>query len=207
MNRFLKLAVVALAASLSLPVWGQTDTNKPKSDTAKSESALPQAATTDPNYVIGPMDELAINVWKETDLTRTVPVRPDGKISMPLLNDVQAAGLTPMQLAATITERLAKYVNTPQVTVIVTAINSQRIYVLGEVARAGAYPMLPNMTVLQAISSAGGLSLFAKQKDIYVLRTTNGKQERFPFDYKDVIRGQKVEQNIVLKPGDTIVVP
>ena len=115
----------------------------------------------DPNYVIGGQDVLDISVWKEAELTRTVPVRPDGKISLPLLNDVQAAGLTPTQLAAQITESLKKFVTNPQVTVIVTQINSQRIYILGEVNRAGAYPLLPNMTILQGLSSAGGFTQFA----------------------------------------------
>jgi polysaccharide export outer membrane protein len=179
----------------------------PSDKTSGSNRVAPQAATSDPNYVIGPSDTLNIDIWKEPDISRTVPVRPDGKISLPLLNDVQAVGQTPMQLAAVITEKLSKYVTLPQVTVIVTAINSQRVYVLGEVARTGAYPMLPNMTVLQALSSAGGFSVYAKQSGVYVLRVENGHQLKFPFNYKDVVSGKKPEQNIVLKPGDTIVVP
>ena len=163
--------------------------------------------TDDPNYVIGPQDVLDISVWKEPDLTRTVPVRPDGKISLPLLNDVQAGGLTPTQLATQITERLKKYVTDPQVTVIVTAINSQRIYVLGEVSRAGAYVLLPGMTVLQALSSAGGFTQFAKVKNIYVLREENGKQVKYSFNYKAFINGKNPKQNIAVKTGDTIVVP
>jgi polysaccharide export outer membrane protein len=146
-------------------------------------------------------------VWKEPELTRAVPVRPDGKISLPLLNDVQAAGRTPLQLAADITTGLKKFVTDPQVTVIVSTINSQRVYILGEVARAGAYPLLPNMTVLQALSSGGGFTQFAKLKNIYVLRVEDGKQVKHPFNYKDVIAGKAADQNIVLKAGDTIVVP
>jgi polysaccharide biosynthesis/export protein len=194
------MPLLGIAAAAQTGSAGQGSPSKPS-----TQASAP--ATTDPNYVIGASDELNIDVWKQPDLSRTVPVRPDGKISLPLLSDIQAAGLTPTQLAAQITEKLSKLVNNPEVTVIVTAINSQRIYVLGEVARAGAYPMLPQMTVLQAISSAGGLGQFANQKDIYVLRTENGKQIRFPFNYKEVLRGQKTEQNILLKPGDTIVVP
>ncbi len=167
----------------------------------------PAPATEDPNYVIGPQDTLEISVWKETDLSRTVPVRPDGKISLPLLNDVQAAGLTPTQLRAQIAEKLKKYVTEPQVTVVVTVINSQRVFMLGEIARPGAYPLLPGMSVLQAISSAGGFSEYAKTKKIYVLRTENGKQLKLPFNYKEVIRGSRTEQNVLLKAGDTIVVP
>lgn len=166
-----------------------------------------KAATGDPNYVIGAQDVLDVSVWKEPDFSRTVPVRPDGKISLPLLNDVQASGLTPSQLAAEVTKSLNKFVTSPQVTIIVTQINSKRVYLLGEIARAGAYTMLPEMTVLQALSNAGGFSQYANSKKIYVLREENGKQQKFLFNYKDVISGRRTEQNIKLKPGDTIVVP
>lgn len=162
---------------------------------------------TDPNYVIGAQDLLDVSVWKEPDLSRQVPVRPDGKISLPLLNDVQAMGMTPSQLASQITEGLSKFMNSPQVTVIVTQINSQRVYILGEVGRAGAYGLLPGMTVLQALSNAGGFTAFANQKGIYVLRQENGKQQKLLFNYKEVVSGKKPEQNIELKPGDTIVIP
>jgi polysaccharide biosynthesis/export protein len=164
-------------------------------------------ATTDPSYVIGPEDMLDISVWKEPDVSRVVPVRPDGRISLPLINDVQAAGLTPQQLAGMVTEKLRKYLNEPQVTVIVTAINSQRIFVVGEVLRAGAFPMLPGMTVLQALSSAGGFTTFADLKKIHVMRLRNGKHIELPFNYRDVLKGDNPEQNITLEPGDTIVVP
>ena len=147
-----------------------------------------------------------MSVWKENDLTATLPVRPDGKISLPLLNDVQAAGLTPMQLADSVTEKLKKYVADPRVTVVVTAMNSQRIYVLGEVLHTGAMPLIPDMTVLQALASAG-FSQFANTKGIYVLRMENGKQQKLPFNYKQVIKGDSPAQNITLRPGDTIVVP
>jgi polysaccharide export outer membrane protein len=150
---------------------------------------------------------LDISVWKETELTRTVPVRPDGKISLPLLNDVRAAGLTPNQLAAQITTSLKRFVTDPQVTVIVTQINSQRVYILGEVTRTGAYPLLPEMTMLQALSSAGGFTQFANRKKIYMFRIENGKQVKYPFDYKAVIDGKRSDENVVLRAGDTIVVP
>ncbi len=126
---------------------------------------------------------------------------------MPLLNDVQAAGLTPTQLAAQITESLKKFVTNPQVTVIVAQINSQRIYILGEVTRAGAYPLLPGMTILQGLSSAGGFTQFANLKKIYMFRMENGKQVKYPFNYKDVISGKQPDENVVMKAGDTIVVP
>jgi polysaccharide biosynthesis/export protein len=164
-------------------------------------------ATTDPAYVIGPEDMLDINVWKEPDVSRTVPVRPDGKISLPLINDVQAAGSTPQQLAAAVTQKLRKYLNEPQVTVIVTAINSQRVFVVGEVLRAGAFPLIPGMTVLQALSSAGGFTTFADVKKIHVMRLVNGKHVEMPFNYRDVLRGDNPDQNIKLEPGDTVVVP
>lgn len=173
-------------------------------DAAKATS---NAATTDPAYMIGPEDVLDINVWKEPDMTRTVPVRPDGKISLPLINDVQAAGSTPQQLAATVTEKLRKYVQEPQVTVIVTAINSQRIFVVGEVLRAGAFPLIPGMTVLQALSSAGGFTTFADVKKIHVMRLVNGKQVELPFNYREVLKGDNQDQNIKLQPGDTVIVP
>ena len=166
------------------------------------------SATADPNYVIKPQDLIDVSVWKEPDLSRAaVPVRPDGKISLPLVNDVQAAGLTPAQLSAQITSGLTKYMTNPQVTVIVTQINSQRVYILGEVIRAGSYELLPDMNVLQALSDAGGFTAFANSKKIYVLRQDNGKQQKIPFNYKDVISGKDPGQNIALKAGDTIIVP
>jgi polysaccharide export outer membrane protein len=204
------MATVLFFAGLALPVSAQDDAAKKDQaiPAAASDNAAKKPATEDPNYIIGGQDVLDINVWKEPELTRTVPVRPDGKISLPLLNDVQAAGLTPTQLAEQITTSLKKFVTGPQVTVIVTQINSQRIYILGEVLRAGAYPLLPNMTVLQALSSGGGFTQFAHAKKIYVLRKdADGKQQKFPFNYKDVIDGKATDQNIVLRAGDTIVVP
>lgn len=159
------------------------------------------------DYKIGPQDVVRIDVWKEPEISRTIPVRPDGKISVPLLNDVQAAGLTAMELAASLRESLSKYLNNPQVTVTVTEINSRRIYITGEVNRPGSFPLLTDMTVLQGLSSAGGFTQFAKLKSIYVLRTENGKQVKHPFNYKEAIKGNNPEQNIALQAGDIIVVP
>jgi len=167
----------------------------------------PSSLVPDANYLIGPEDLLDVSVWKEPELTRTIPVRPDGKISLPLLNDVQAAGETPTQLAAHITDSLKRYVSDPQVTVIVSAINSQRIYLLGEITRPGAYPLSPGMTVLQAISSAGGLTQYAHAQKIYVLREADKSQQRLAFNYKEFLKGKVPEQNVALKVGDTIVVP
>jgi polysaccharide export outer membrane protein len=172
---------------------------------ATPQQAGPAAA--DASYTIGVDDVLDISVWKEPDVSRSVPVRPDGKISLPLINDVQAAGLTPADLATEITGRLKKFLNDPQVTVIVTQINSRRVYVVGGVIRAGAYPLLPGMTVLQAISSAGGFTVYADTKAIRVVRVVDGKQTELPFDYHAVLKGSKSSENILLLPGDTIVVP
>jgi polysaccharide export outer membrane protein len=181
--------------------------NSPAKDTAKDSSApTPTASQASATYVIGPEDTLYVNVWKEADLTATLPVRADGMISLPLLNDVQAAGLTPMQLAASITDKLKKYVSDPRVTVTVTQMNSQRVYVTGEVSHSGAMALTPDMTVLQALSSAG-FTQFANTKGIYVLRSENGQQKKYPVNYKKLIKGEDSSSNIMLKPGDTIVVP
>jgi polysaccharide export outer membrane protein len=187
---------------------GQAPANgsKQQAGTVASPQAS-QVAANDPEYKIGAQDVLRIDVWKEPEISRTAPVRPDGRISLPLINDVQAAGLTSTQLAAVIADGLRKYITNPQVTVGVTEINSRRVYVTGEVTRPGAFPLLPNMTVLQALSSSGGFSQFAKLKGIYVLRTEDGKQVKHPFNYKEVISGKKPELNIQLQPGDIIVVP
>jgi polysaccharide export outer membrane protein len=163
--------------------------------------------STAPLYKIGPQDVLRIDVWKEPEISRTVPVRPDGRISLPLLNDVLAAGLTPMQLAGIISEGLKKYITNPQVTVGVTEINSRRVYVTGEVTKPGTFPLQPNMTVLQALTNSGGFTQFARVKGIYVLRTEEGKQVKHAFNYKDVVSGKHPDLNIVLRPGDVIVVP
>jgi polysaccharide export outer membrane protein len=173
-------------------------------ESAKSASAAPAA---DPDYKIGPQDLLRVDVWKEPEISRSIPVRPDGKISLPLLNDVQAAGLTAMQLAGVIREGLTKFITSPQVTVSVTEINSRRVYCTGEVQKTGALTLLPSMTALQAISSCGGFTQFAKPKDIYILRVEEGKQTKHPFNYKDVVKGKRPEDNILLQPGDVIVVP
>jgi polysaccharide export outer membrane protein len=205
MMKVTKLAVLIMGGLLASGTWAQADgsAKNAKANQAPAES-VPSAAG--PDYVIGADDNLHISVWKEVDLTTSLPVRPDGKISLPLLNDVQAAGLTPMQLADSITEKLKKYIADPRVTVVVTAMNSRRIYVLGEVLHTGAVPLLPNMTVLQALATAG-FTQFANVKGIYVLRTENGKQVKLPFNYKQVVKGGDPRQNIVLKPGDTVVVP
>jgi polysaccharide export outer membrane protein len=208
-----KIGIVMALSTVALLIEASAQSSGTEKDKAKSAPAAQAQCTqcepgsvAGPSYVIGADDTLHISVWKEPDLTATLPVRPDGKISMPLLDDVQAAGLTPMQLAAAMTEKLKKYIADPRVTVVVTAMNSQRIFVLGEVLHTGAMPLTPNMTVLQALASAG-FTQFANTKGIYILRTMNGKQQKLPFNYKQVVKGEAIDENIVLKPGDTIVVP
>lgn len=202
------LAVVMCIGFLGLGVLAQSsDAPKASEDkTEKPAEAAPQQTGAPSDYVIGADDTLHISVWKEPDLSETLPVRPDGKISMPLLNDIVAAGLTPLQLKDSITEKLKKYISDPRVTVVVTAMNSRRIFVTGEVVHSGPMPLLPHMTVLQALAEAG-FTQFANPKAIYVLRTDEGKQEKLPFNYREVVKGHNQEQNILLKPGDTVVVP
>ncbi|MHB8652856.1 MAG: polysaccharide biosynthesis/export family protein [Terriglobia bacterium] len=159
------------------------------------------------DYLIGPQDVLNIDVFQQPEFSRAVPVRPDGKITLPLINDVQAAGLTPEQLATAIAKLLAKYVTNPRVSVIVAQINSRLVYIGGEINHPGALPLISHMTVLQAIFLAGGLTQYANGKKIYVMRIENGKQVHYPFNYKQAIKGEDSKENIVLKPGDTIVVP
>lgn len=162
----------------------------------------------DDTFVIGNDDVLAINVWKEPDLSRSIPVRSDGRISLPLLGDLQAAGLTPLKLEQDIADKLQPYIAQPEVAVMVQQINSQKFNILGKVAKPGTYPLTNSATVLDAIALAGGCRDFAKQGSIYILRLTpDGGESRIPFNYKDVIKGKNTRQNIKLQPHDTIVVP
>jgi len=201
---FLSATLFALGLSAQSNL---SSSNADKRDTTVNAAAAPaKPPENSPDYVIGADDTLHISVWKEPDLSETLAVRPDGKISMPLLNDITAAGLTPLELKDSITEKLKKYVSDPRVTVVVTAMNSRRIFVTGEVNHSGPISLLPHMTVLQALAQAG-FTQFANPKATYLLRTQDGKQTKLPFNYKDVVKGNHPEQNIELKPGDTIVVP
>jgi polysaccharide biosynthesis/export protein len=160
------------------------------------------------DYQIGEGDVLQISVWAEPSASvPSVVVRPDGKISMPLLKDVSVAGLTPAQVEALITNRLADIIKAANVTVMVTQINSKKVYLLGAVKKEGPISYSYRMTVMQALSEAGGLTEYAKHKRIYVMRPQDGKQVRLPFDYDAVVKGQHMELNVSLLPGDTIVVP
>jgi len=207
------MSVLTLLVLLSMGAFAQSDsTSRPpaSADKQAGEKAAEgsRAAHSDSSYLIGANDVLAINVWKEPDISRSVPVRSDGKISLPLVGELQASGETPRQLEQEITKRLQSYISEPEVTVIVTASNSQRVNIMGMVSRPGAYLLTSSTTVLDAIAMAGGFKDFAKQKSIYVLRQApDGTQKRIPFNYKEVIKGKNPEQNIRLQAGDTLVVP
>ena len=210
MKARLRITTTLLLGFMTVATWAQSSAKDAGATQDKSNPPAPTAAQETPSvasasYVIGPEDTVHVSVWKESDLTTTLPVRPDGMISLPLLNDVQAAGLTPMELSASITTKLKKYLADPRVTVVVTTINSKKVYVTGEVLHSGSVTLMPNMTVLQALASAG-FTQFANTKKIYVLRTENGKQQKFPVNYKNLLRGDAAS-NILLQAGDTIVVP
>jgi polysaccharide export outer membrane protein len=200
MNFTKNLAILLFAGVLGSSAWGQASV-KTVEEAKKAEEAKPAPdkpqnepmSVAGPDYVIGADDVLHISVWKEPDLTESLPVRPDGKISLPLLNDVVAAGLTPTQLADAITTRLKKFISDPRVTVV-------------EVLHPGSTVLQPNMTVLQALASSG-FTQFANTKGIYILRTENGKQQKIAVNYRSLIKGESIDKNIVLKPGDTVVVP
>jgi polysaccharide export outer membrane protein len=158
-------------------------------------------------YVIGPDDVLKVVFWRENDLSADVVVRPDGKISLPLLNDVEAAGHTPDELRMIVTDRAKRFVEQPNVSVVVQTINSRKVFITGNVVRPGNYPLSGPMTVLQVIALAGGVTEFADAKNVQVMRTEAGRSRAFKFNYKDVSKGKRLDQNIALMPGDTVVVP
>jgi len=193
---------------------------------AKSNSALPEASIGESSskkhmqkdarlapdiapdvYRIGVEDELTVNVWREPELSSSVVVRPDGMITLPLLNDVKVTGMTPMELQTSLTDRLKAFINEPQVVIIPRAIRSRKVYLVGEVGKQGTYPLNGTKTVLQLLTEAGGVSPFAKADSIYVLRDQNGKQTKLPFRYKKAISGKSDREDFALIPGDMIVVP
>jgi polysaccharide biosynthesis/export protein len=177
----------------------------PATSTAAATTANYAGPIDASHYIIGPEDSLQVTVWKEPTLSGTFPVRPDGMISLVLVGDLPAAGMTPMALSGDISQRLKKYIQDPVVTVVVLGVNSQRIFMVGEVGHVGPVMLTPGMTPLQAIVTAGGLSQFANSKRIYILRTVNGKQEKMLFNYKAALKGEN--PGMTLLPGDTIVVP
>jgi polysaccharide biosynthesis/export protein len=165
------------------------------------------APTPPPGYVIGIDDVLSILFWREKDLSGDVTVRPDGKITLPLLNEIQAAGLTPEQLRTSISAGASRFIADPSVTVVVRQINSRRVFLVGQVPKPGPYPLTGPTTVLQLLSMAGGILEYADQKNIIVTRTENGSEVALRFNYKDALKGRNLKQNVELKPGDTILVP
>jgi len=160
-----------------------------------------------PAYVIQPNDLLEIVVWGEPEISRTVLVRPDGRISLPLVQDLQASDLTPVQLKEQMENRLQEYVDSPNVTVIVEAIQSYKVYVIGKIQTPGGIVVEKPITVLQALSLAGGFREYADESEIHIVRTSGDQHRVFEFNYKDVIKGKKAEQNILLRSGDVVVVP
>jgi polysaccharide biosynthesis/export protein len=209
-----QIAVICICVFTGAWLWGQSEASTsanpgtPVAVASLNQSATATAKPHDNSFVIGATDVLAINVWKEPDISRSVPVRSDGKISLPLAGELQAAGLTPLTLEHDIASKLQNYISEPEVTVIVQQINSQKFNVLGEVAHPGSFPLSSSSTVLDAIALAGGFRDFAKRKSIYVLRQNpNGTQSRLPFNYKDVVKGKNSAENVKLQVNDTIVVP
>jgi polysaccharide export outer membrane protein len=202
-----------LAILTSLAVAQDAASSSQASNSKPATTASPDLPKSAPgvrpeSYVIGAEDTISVYVWKEPDMSKSVPVRPDGMISLPLVGEVKAAGYTPVQLQDVLADRMKKYVSDPQVTVVVEKIASLSFNIVGEVNHPGYFPLTRRMTVLDAIALAGGFKDFAKTTKVYVLRTaTDGSQERLPFNYKQVIKGQNPQQNIELQPRDTIVVP
>jgi polysaccharide biosynthesis/export protein len=196
------LALAPLAASAQNPApGGANGATPPPGVTIPAGIVLPA------DYVIGPDDVLSVVFWREKDMSADVTVRPDGKITLPLVNDIQATGLTPDQLRDELSKAAAKYIEVPTVTVVVKAINSRKVFVTGMVGKQGSYPLLGPTTVMQMLATAGGVQEFADAKNISVLRNENGRQLVLRFNYNDVRKGKNLKQNIELKPGDTIIVP
>jgi polysaccharide biosynthesis/export protein len=196
------LTLVVTAGSLATAAQAQSPQAKPNGAPAVA-AGVPLPA----GYVIGPEDVLNVVFWRNQEMSGDFVVRPDGQISMPLLNDVAAAGLTPEQLREVVTKAATKFLEDPSVTVVVKAINSRKVTITGQVQKPGAYPLISPTTVLQLISIAGGLHEFADSKKILIVRNENGKQVSYKFNYKDVSQGKNLTQNIELKPGDSVIVP
>ena len=197
-------SMVATPGDTSLPA--QASANLAQANLAQANLAQANLAQVTSDYVMGDQDVIQVTVWREPTLSGNLVVRPDGMVSVPLLGDVKAAGLTPMALGKNLSERLTQYIKDPLVTVTVVAVNSTKIYLIGEIARPGPLVLSPGMTLLQAISSAGGLTPYANEKHIYILRGTTGKQKKIPFNYKKAVN-KGDQQGINLAAGDTIVIP
>jgi polysaccharide export outer membrane protein len=204
--------VIVMALTFAAPVFAQTQTPAPAAQSTSTPAAAvaaprPTDPVVPPGYVIGTDDVLSIVYWKDKDMSADAKVRPDGRIALPLINEVHAAGLTPEQLHKKLTDESKKYMEDANITVVVREINSRKAFITGEVNKPGPYPLTAPTTVMQLISMAGGLREYADAKKIMIMRSENGRQVSLQFNYKDVAAGKKLEQNIELKPGDTVVVP
>jgi polysaccharide biosynthesis/export protein len=200
------VALVLAATALSLFAQAPVP-SAPKPAAPAGAQTAPAGVPLPAGYVIGPEDVLDIIFWKDKDMSTEAVVRPDGRITLPLINEMQASGLTPEQLRDALMAAAVKYVEDPNVSVVVKAINSRKVFITGQVAKPGAYPLTAPTTVMQLIAVAGGLHEFADAKNIIIMRTENGKPTAYPFNYKDVLKRKNLKQNIELKPGDTVVVP
>ena len=203
LNLRLRTVAFALAAVAGVTPLSAQSTASSSSGSVVSTTAAPPP----PDYVIGPDDVLTVVIWREKDLSGDVTVRPDGKISLPLLNDVTASGLTPDELRRQLTKAASKFVAEPTVTVVVKQINSRKVFITGQVSRPGPYPLAGPTTVLQLIAMAGGVLEYADKENIVVMRTEKGRTMTFRFNFKDVMKLRNIRQNIELKPGDTVIVP
>ena len=203
------LALAVAFVSMGGSAFGQSTPSNPAPKPASTTGApvVPGAVEPPPGYVIGPEDVLAVVFWREKDLSVDAAVRPDGRITVPLLNDLPAAGLTPDQLRERIQTAAAKFVEDPSVTVVVKAINSRKVFITGNIGKSGQYPLAGPTTVMQLIAMAGGLHEFADSDKILIMRTEDGKQVAKRFNYEDVREGKNLNQNIELQPGDTVIVP
>jgi polysaccharide export outer membrane protein len=185
---------------------GHANIELAQAQTPKDPAGAPKAH--DASYIIGNDDVLAVSVWKEAELSKSVPVRSDGKISLPLMGEIQATGRTPLQLENEISSKLKNYITAPEVSVIVEQINSKKFNIMGMISKPGAYSLGLPLTIMDAIALAGGFRDFAKTKDVYVLReTADGSQHKIRFNYKEFIKGKNPQQNIRIEPKDTIIVP
>jgi len=191
--------IVLLLLAATASAHGQTSQPRP---------AIPAAAPVVPDdYVIGPEDVIGVLFWRDADMSGDLTVRPDGVITLPLIGDVRAAGLKPDQLKEQIQSAAGKYVTDPNVTIVLRQLNSRKVFITGEVTTPGAYPLAGPRTVMQLISLAGGLTEYADKANVTIIRHEQGRTRSLKFNYKDVSQGKKVEQNILLLPGDTVVVP
>ncbi len=203
----LKRIIAYFVFSALVCVFGLSNQSMASDKTETEQPATKEAVAADTSYIIGPMDILEIQVWKEPDFSREVLVRPDGKITLPLVGDIHVSGMNAMALKDLLTAKLSDFIDNPEVTVILLESRSRNFYIIGKVTRPGTYPLMNHMTVLHAISVAGGLGEWADRDSIRIIRRSGGKEVILHFDYDKVTSGKNLEQNILLEPNDTIIVP